>query len=353
MMHITRKGFGRRSLAALGACAVLVAVPSAASASAHKAKPKKPKPVTVTLVLNGPAAGSSAGFMYAKALGLYTKAGLDVHILESGGSALAAAALAANKASFAFADGPTLMLTAAKGAKIKILSIVHENNGFAVISQQKTNINRIGDLAGKTVAVVPGSAQTNLFNAVLETNGLNPSQVKTQAVDGSALAAALASGQVDAFLGAAVYHSVLMREQGFKVSDLLFADAGVPTFGLSIATSDALIKGRPGLVRAFVQASLQGWDRLRTHVAAAAQAIYDQFPNSGTLGNFTDMTQAVVKNSLCAPGSRTVGWPAQSEVDATFQQMVKYQGLPASPSVSSYYTKAFLPKKLPACKSSR
>lgn len=303
---------------------------------------------SVTLMLNGPAAGSSVGFIYAEALGFYDEVGLDVTIEESGGSAIAAAALAAGQVDFAYADGPTTMLTRSKDADIKIVSVVFQSNGFSMISLADNDITDVKDLAGKRIGVAPGTAQTSLFNAVLEQNDL-VDKVELVNVDISALAPSLLQGEIDVMLGAAVADSVNLRNQGTEVNDILFSDAGVPTLGLSMSASEALIEENPELVMRFVTASLRGWDAARDDPVAAAAAVFEAFPTGFDLATLEAQTQIVTSSLLCIADSKGVGNPPQSLLDITFDLLTKYQDLPAEPAVGDYFDLTMLPPVTPSC----
>lgn len=304
--------------------------------------------IPVSLMLNGPGAGSSAGFMYAKELGLYEAVGLDVKIDESAGSAIAADALAAGQYDFAFSNAPTVMLTASKGGKIKIVSVIHQNNGFSIISLTETGIRTIADLEGKRVGASPGTATTAMFNAALEQAGLG-GKVEEVNIDPSALEAALLQKQVDAILGAAVANSINLRNQGASVSDLLFSDIGVPTIGLALATSEQMIAEKPDIVRKFVAATLKGWDRARQDPHAAAAAVHDQFPAGSDLNVLEAQTDAVVETSLCLPDSPSLGRPSEEILDITFDLLTQFQGLPSSPPIDSYFDWSFHPADAPSC----
>ena len=326
-----------------------VASPSGASAdpaspSATAAAELKP----LTLILNGPGAGSSAGYMYAKDLGLYEAQGLDVRIDESGGSQVAANAVAAGQYDFGLANAPTAMLTVSQGAKLKLLTIDHQSNGFAITSLTESNIKDIQDLKGKTVGQVPGGAQASIFEAALGANGLT-GEVEVVNIDPSALEAALLQKQVDAILGAAVANSVNLRAAGHDVTDILFSDIGVPTVGLGLTTSETMIEEDPETVRKFVAASLEGWDRARQDVDAAAAAVFKQFPAGTSEDTLKLQTEAVTSKSLCVDDSISLGRPSQALLDTSFDLLTKYQDLPATPDVNSYFDWSFLPEPAPEC----
>src|SRR5262245_65870382 len=99
------------TLALAAACAVF-----AAAAPAQSGKPMK-------LTLNFLAGGPQAGFMYAKKLGYYKDAGIDLTIEEGKGSATTAQLVATGQTDVAFADAPAAMQIRSKGAPGKNLKI--------------------------------------------------------------------------------------------------------------------------------------------------------------------------------------------------------------------------------------
>jgi len=77
------------------------------AALAASAPAQTPKPMKLTL--NFLAGGPQAGFMYAKKLGYYKDAGIDLTIEEGKGSATTAQQVATNQTDVAFADAPAAM----------------------------------------------------------------------------------------------------------------------------------------------------------------------------------------------------------------------------------------------------
>ena len=132
------------------ACAVL-----AAAVSAQTQKPMK-------LTLNFLAGGPQAGFMYAKKLGYYKDAGIDLTIEEGKGSATTAQLVATNQTDVAFADAPAAMQIRSKGAPVKIITPILQTNGFAIMALEETNIDRTAERVDMLTAqrVAQANAQT-------------------------------------------------------------------------------------------------------------------------------------------------------------------------------------------------
>jgi NitT/TauT family transport system substrate-binding protein len=164
--------------------AAALALAFAGAAHAQAGKPMK-------LTLNFLAGGPQAGFMYAKALGLYEKAGIDLTIDEGRGSGTTAQLVATGQTDVGFADAPAAMQLRSKGAPVKVVAPVLQTNGFAIISLEDANIRKPADLVGKRVAVQAGTAQTTLLNAILAANNIDPQKFNAINIDPSAFVGAL------------------------------------------------------------------------------------------------------------------------------------------------------------------
>lgn len=303
------------------------------------------KPMKITL--NFLAAAPNAGFMLAKQMGLYEKAGINLTIEEGKGSGTTAQMVATGQTDIGFADAPAAMQLRTKGAPVKIIAPVLQTNGFAIISLEETGIAAPKDLIGKRVAVQPGTAQTTLLDAILASNQIDKGKLTVVNIDPAAFVGALLEKRVDAILGGADFHSVQIRERGFKVRDLFYRDVGVPTVGLSMIARDDRIKADADLYRKFVEASLQGWDAARKNPSAAADALVAQFPSvkkEQVMAQFD-----VVNKLLCAPGATALGKVPEQNWTTTFDLLTQYLGLPKDKPISDYHTAELLPASAPAC----
>jgi NitT/TauT family transport system substrate-binding protein len=303
------------------------------------------KPMKITL--NFLAAAPNAGFMMAKQMGLYEKAGINLTIEEGKGSGTTAQMVATGQTDVGFADAPAAMQLRTKGAPVKIVAPVLQTNGFAIIALEDSGIASPRDLVGKKLAVQPGTAQTTLLDAILASNGIDKGKVDVINIDPGAFVGALLEKKVDAILGGADFHSVQIRERGFKVRDIFYRDVGVPTVGLSIIARDDKIKADAELYKRFIEASLQGWDAARKNPDAAADAVVAQFPSvkkAQVLAQFD-----VVNKLLCAPGATALGKVPEKNWSVSFDLLTQYLGLPKDKPISDYYTTELLPASAPAC----
>ena len=303
---------------------------------------------SVTLTLNYLAGGPNSGFMLAKERGYYEEVGLDVEIQEGQGSATTASVVAQGNSEFGYADGPASMQVASQGGDLVIVAPVLQTNGFSIMSLTDTGITDVADLEGKSVAVQPGTAQSNLFNAVLAANDVDPASVEIVNIDPSALVGSLIGGQVDAITAGADSQGVALRDQGAEINEILYKDAGVPTVGLSMIVQESWASENAELVSAFVEASLRGWDDARNEPEAAAAATLAAFPASGSEEAFVKQLDVDIP-LLCSPGAEALGKFPQENWDRTYDLLVEYLELPETDPIDAYYTEDYLPEELPSC----
>jgi NitT/TauT family transport system substrate-binding protein len=299
------------------------------------------------LTLNFLAGGPQAGFMYAKKLGYYKDAGIDLTIEEGKGSATTAQLVATGQTDVGFADAPAAMQIRSKGAPVKIIAPILQTNGFAIITLEDSGIRTPKDLLGKRLAVQPGTAQTTLLDAILSANAIDKGKLDIVNIDPAALVGALLEKKVDAILAGADFQSVQIRDRGFKVRDILYRDVGVPTVGLSVIARDDRLKANPDLYKRFVAASLKGWDSARKDPEAASAAVIEQFP-SVTRDQILKQLK-VDLGLMCAPGATSLGRVPDRNWTLSFELLTKYLGLPKDKPIGDYYTNDFLPANAPTC----
>ncbi len=322
------------------AIAALAATLATGAAQAQTLKPMK-------LTLNFLAGGPQAGFMYAKELGLYEKAGINLTIEEGRGSGTTAQLVATGQTDVGFADAPAAMQLRAKGAPVKIVAPILQTNGFAIISLEETGIRKPSDLIGKRLAVQAGTAQTTLLNAILAANNIDPAKFNVINIDPSAFVGTLIEKKVDAILGGADFQSVQLRDRGHKIHDIFYRDVGVPTVGLSVIARDDKIAADPDLYKRFVAASLEGWEAARKNPGAASEAVVKQFPTA-TKEQIQKQLEVDLK-LVCAPGATALGRVPDQNWATTYSLLTKYLELPTSKPVTDYYTTDLLPANAPKC----
>ena len=211
-----------------------------------------------------------SGEFFADTNGYYTDAGFDEVVLTSGPST-GVAELLSGTADVALSDAISVGTAVADDAPLKIIGTTFQKNPFTILSLADAgNILTPEDLIGKTIGVQ--DSNTSLFNAFLVANDLDASEINVVPVayDPSVLV----NGDVDGFMAYITNESITVESQGIEVSNLPFADNGMPFVAETFTTTDAYLADNREKLKAFLYAEILGWtDAVNDPEAGATLAI--------------------------------------------------------------------------------
>lgn len=295
----------------------------------------------ITFQLNYPAAGFNAGFELAVKNGLYKAAGLDVKIEPGNGSQITAQLVAAGKVDLAFADAAPVMKLISAGAKIKILATILQGNPNQVTALRKTGMKSVADMKGKSVAVPNGGSQVPMLPLVLAAAGLKETDVQLVNMPPDSMVASLIQGRVDVILGSVDYFAIQLKSLGVDTVNFPFIDNGAPTVSTSIIASESFLAAHPDVAKAFVAASLKGWQAALDDPAAAVAAMKSIFPDANE--KLAPAQLEATKLLMCANRAKFVGKALPVQWDDTVKILSEIGVLPAATPAAAYYTYDYLP----------
>ncbi|MFM1784049.1 MAG: hypothetical protein RLZZ579_326 [Actinomycetota bacterium] len=198
-----------------------------------------------------------AGEYFADTNGYYKEAGFDSVNFIAGPTATTAVVLSGDVLvglSDAVAVTPVIL---EEGAPLKIIGATYQKNPFTILSlKDGANIKTAQDLVGKRIGVQAGGNET-LFDALLAANGIDASQVTKVPVEYDP--APLVNGEVDGFLAYVTNESITVQNLGFEVTNLLFADNGLPFVAEAFVVTQDSIDNRREELKAFLYATIRGW----------------------------------------------------------------------------------------------
>lgn len=198
-----------------------------------------------------------AGEYFADSNGYYTEAGFSSVNFIAGPTATTAVVLSGDALvglSDAVAVTPVIL---EEEAPLKIIGATYQKNPFTILSlKDGANIQTAQDLIGKKIGVQAGGNET-LFDALLAANGIDASQVTKVPVEYDP--APLVNGEVDGFLAYVTNESITVANQGFEVTNLLFADNGLPFVAEAFVVTQDSIDNNRGALKAFLLATIRGW----------------------------------------------------------------------------------------------
>ncbi len=300
----------------------------------------------VVLLLNWYNYGEHAPFYLGIDRGLYAKERIDLEIQEGRGSGVTVQAVGAGSATFGYADVSTMIKAAAKGAPVIAVGIMLQKSPQSVMGFADHHIDKPADLVGRTVAVTPGDALSQIWPVFLKVNKVDAAQIHQVTGDAITKRNAVVNGQADALLGNINDQLPTIEEAtGKPMHALLFADHGVNTVNGGILVRKAMLQSNPDLIRRFLRASATAVAAAQAEPDAAVAAMLKINPKAGkreTVARSWALTLPLLHTDRTKDKPPFVADPA--DVANTIDLLVEYTGMDAATKgkPEDYYTAEFL-----------
>jgi ABC-type nitrate/sulfonate/bicarbonate transport system substrate-binding protein len=214
-----------------------------------------------------------AGEYMADTNGYYTDAGFSSVNLVAGPST-GVAELVQGSAQIALSDAVSIGTAVAnEDAPVKIIGTTYQKNPFTILSlADGGNIATPQDLVGKKIGVQ--DSNTSLFKALLAANGIDEGQLTIVPVQYDP--SVLVNGEVDGFVAYLTNEAITVAAQGKTVTNLPFADNGLPFVAETFTATDQTIAEDADMLKAFLVAEIKGWtDVIKDPAAAVDVALAD------------------------------------------------------------------------------
>ena len=331
---------------ALGAASAVLAIAAGGAPAPALAQGKAITKITFSLDFIP--LGRHAPWYAAVAEGFYKKAGLDVTIVPSHGTAQTIQAIESGTVQIGFTDVPSLALARANGAKLKMVAVNYEKAPYAIFSLANgANVTKAKQLEGLTLGSGAGSFTPKVIRGFMAQHGLDPKTLKISNVAPSARASALLTGKVPSiefFVMAQPGLTGAAKAKGTELRTYLLADHGLKLYSNGIVTTEAYLAKNPDVVKRFVRASLLGWQFALRHPKKAAEDQIKYIPSLNVAKSVAEI--GVVKNLAVTPAveKHGLGWFDPAEMKANLGFMTKYVGISGTvPKASDLYATGFLP----------
>ncbi|MET0345134.1 MAG: ABC transporter substrate-binding protein [Casimicrobiaceae bacterium] len=301
----------------------------------------------VTLLLNWYTYSEHAPFYLGKERGYFDQEGIDLDIQEGRGSGVTVQAVAAGTATFGYADVPTMIKAAAKGAPVTAIGVALQTSPMSVMGFADKNIRKPEDIKGKTVAVTPGDSMSQVWPLFLKKTNLKEGDFKVVAGDGQTKLNAVMNDQADLLLGYVMDQAIKLQDAKNKaVYPIRFADYGVNMVSSGIIAQKDLLKQKPDLAKRFMRAATRSLEEAAKNPEAAVDAMIKAQPKSGVKDTaLVGMKQtAALYKGPDNPGDRPFRVGAKN-MDETMTLLVDYGGLEKATAgkAGDYYTNEYLP----------
>jgi putative hydroxymethylpyrimidine transport system substrate-binding protein len=262
-----------RLLLALGAVTALLA--GCGSDSDSRGPTEEPWTFqALDLVLDGRAGPEAAGLLTADRLGYFEDLGLGLTITPPLNPERPTQYVAGGSIDVGITHLPQLVLAQEEGAPIVAVGSLVPRPTMGLISLEKSKIDGLRDLKGKTVATLGAPFQEKFLRATLAKAGLKPSDVEVKSTEREVVPELL-SGRVDAIFGASAnVEGAELELLGAKPVVLPAEALGIPPYDeLVVIARRSRLDENPELFRRFMTAVRKGTAAAVDDPATAVEAI--------------------------------------------------------------------------------
>ncbi|WP_084078672.1 ABC transporter substrate-binding protein [Demequina sp. NBRC 110057] len=262
-----------------------------------------------------------SGEFFADSKGYYTDAGFETVSLTPGPST-GVAELVSGQADVALSDAVSIGSGIGnEGAPLKIIGATYQKNPFTVLSlADGGNIMTPEDMVGKKIGVQ--DSNTALFLALLAANGLTEDDVEIVPVQYDP--APLVSGEVDGFIAYLTNESLILQAEGHEVTNLPFADNGLPFVAETFSVTDDAIANDREKLKAFLVAEIKGWTDAVNDPAEGSRLAVEEYgadlgldPEVSAQGATVQAEELVVSDETAENGLFTISDELQTETVAS------------------------------------
>jgi NitT/TauT family transport system substrate-binding protein len=314
-----------------------MALCATAVTSAHAAE-------KINFMLNWVAGGDHAPYYYAQKMGWYSKAGLDVNIIQGSGSNVAVQRVAAGVDQIGLADFPTMLIANGKGAHLIAVMAVYANSPQGIYWLKSSGIKSVKDLAGKKIGNPPGDAARAMWPALAKKVGIPPNSVTWVNIAPNAKIAALKAGTIDATTSFYNIHYIFRRVLGKNMGFASWRSLGINPYGNSIFLRESYLKTHKEAVEKFVAVTQKAFAACVATPKPCIDALIEA--NSGLKYSGQIQNWHEVEELMSSHTTQTValGWFNPKRMVYTYDLVKKYIGFEKPFPIAAAYTNEFLSK---------
>jgi putative hydroxymethylpyrimidine transport system substrate-binding protein len=218
------------------------------------------EPTRATLVLDFVPNAVHTGIYCALADGRYEANNLELEIVEPTSTSDTLKLIDQGKAAFGLADAIDVGQQIDRGLGAKAIMAVVQRPLGGVITLERAGIDSPRGLEGSTVGVTGVPSDDAVLDTVVADDGGDPGRVETVTI-GFNTVPALQGGRVDAITGYPPADGTALEQRGDEVRSFALDEWGGPRYpGLVAFSTEQAIERDSGLMRAFIDATVRGYE---------------------------------------------------------------------------------------------
>jgi NitT/TauT family transport system substrate-binding protein len=297
---------------------------------------------SISLILNWTPAADHSPFYYAKALGWYEKAGIDLSIEVGKGSGVSSLKVGSGGAPFGISDLATMLVARSKGADAVALMSIYANTGQTFYWLKSYGVNGPKDFVGRKIGNPPGDASRVMWPAFAKAAGLAPDAVSFVNVGPTAKSAALKSRTVEIISDFYNSHDLKLREFGADLGSLNWKDIGLNAYGNSLIVNGAFLQKNPKLSEDFVRITQKAYAACVADFEPCLKALLDQVTGLDREEQLQQWGRIKYLMADEFTTTRGLGWIDEGRMQKDYELVRTYLGMEKPFAVESAFTSKLL-----------
>ena len=212
--------------------------------------------IEITFATDWKAQAEQGGFYQALAAGLYEKNGLKVKIIQGSANVNVPRLIASNSVEFGIGSNSFIPLNmVANKIPGKAVMAIFQKDPQIIMTHPDSDIRNLKDM--RDLPIMISDASIGAFWLWLKSKyNFNDNQIRKKTFSLAPFLSNKSSIQ-QGYLTSEPF--LVEREAGFTPRVFLLADYGYPSYGAMVLASSNVLKNNPEIVKAFVDASIEGW----------------------------------------------------------------------------------------------
>ncbi|MFV9505493.1 MAG: ABC transporter substrate-binding protein [Oscillochloridaceae bacterium umkhey_bin13] len=253
--------------------AVLLTSCAPQAAPTPPADPNAPEVREVSMRLQWFLQWQFAGYIVAQAKGYYADEGLDVTLHSGGPDLVPLPLVTAGRDTFGSTGADTVLLARERDIPVVALATWFQASPVAFMVHADSGIAGPQDFPGRTVGMFYGDNVETEYLALLAATGVDRRTITE--VPGDYSLAPFLQRRVEVWPVYATDQPNTARREGAEVDLIVARDYGVNLMGDTLFTTEEFARQNPRTVRAFVAATLRGWEEAVANPEAAIDLILE------------------------------------------------------------------------------
>lgn len=246
-----------------------------------------------------------AGYIVALVKGYYQEAGLDVSLYPGSPDFVPLPLVVGGSDAFGSTGADTILQARERGINVVALATIFQTSPVGFMVHASSGITKPQDFVGRTVGVSYGDNVETEYRALLAAMGVDrkgiievPAQVNLEP---------FLSRRVDVWPVYVTDQPDLARQQGADVSLISPRDYGVQLMGDVLFANETFVNENPNTTRAFVNATLRGWQEALAHPDETVALIAGYNPQLSS-DHLAFEAAETIKLVQAGAGTRCPGW---------------------------------------------